>query len=115
MRTIHCDNASEFHGSMLERACQNYGIALEWRPIERPHYGGHIERWMGTFATEIHALPGSTFSSPAERGDYDSEGRAVLSLSEFEQWLAEYITGVYHQRATANWGFRRLRSTSAPC
>ena len=42
-------------------------------PVRQPHYGGHIERLMGTFAQEIHTLPGTTFAKPEERKGYDSE------------------------------------------
>jgi putative transposase len=34
------DNAKEFHGEMLRRACEQYGIALEYRPVAQPHLGG---------------------------------------------------------------------------
>jgi len=98
IQMLHLDNAKEFHGTMLDRACQNYGIELHWRPVKKPWYGGHIERWMGTFAEELKSLPGATFSNPAERGAYDSEGQAALTLTEFETWLATFITQVYHQR-----------------
>ncbi len=98
MRVLHLDNAREFRGQMLRRACQEHGIAVAFRPVLKPNYGGHIERLLGTFASEIHALPGTTFSSPRSKGEYDSKKEAAVSLSEFETWLATYITGVYHQR-----------------
>ena len=98
MDCIHCDNGREFHSRALERACQQYGIRLQHRPVRQPHYGAHIERLLGTFATEIHSVPGTTKSTPAERGDYDSEKHACMTLKECECWLAEFITGVYHQR-----------------
>lgn len=98
MQRIHADNGREFRGNMLQRACKEYSIDLEWRPVKTPHYGAHIERLLGTFNEEIHSLPGTTFSSAAERGDYDSEGQAVMTMTEFEKWLVTYITGVYHQR-----------------
>jgi putative transposase len=44
----------------------------------------------------VHLLPGTTFSNIAEKGTYDSEGRAVLTLSELERWLALQVAGVYH-------------------
>ena len=34
--------------------------------------------------------------NPAERGTYDSDATAVLTLSELEHWLALAITGRYH-------------------
>jgi putative transposase len=43
MQVVHADNAREFHGRMVQKACENYGIDLRWRPVARPHYGGHIE------------------------------------------------------------------------
>ena len=97
-KTIHMDNAKEFRGNMLQRACKEYGINLEWRPVARPHFGGHIERFVGTLMKEIHTLAGTTFSNTRERGDYDSEKSATMTLSEFEAWLATYIVDVYNQR-----------------
>jgi putative transposase len=97
-RTIHADNAREFRGEMLKRACQEYGIDINFRLVATPHYGGHIERFIGTIAREIHALPGTTFSNPTERGDYDSEAKAVFTLKELETWLATFFIEVYHQR-----------------
>src|SRR6266540_1557750 len=98
MQRIHADNGREFRGNMLQRACKEYSIDLEWRPVKTPHYGAHIERLLGTFNEEIHSLPGTTFSSPTKRGEYDSESQAVMTMVEFEKWIATYITGVYHQR-----------------
>jgi putative transposase len=96
MRTIHLDNAKEFRGKMLKMACKNYNINIEFRPIATPHFGGHIERLLGNFARKIHDLPGTTFSSPELRKNYDSEGKASLTLPEFEKWLTLYITKIYH-------------------
>lgn len=105
---ILVDNAKEFRGSMLQRACQQYGIDLEWRPVARPHYGAHIERLLGTFLQEIHSLPGTTFSNTQARGEYDSDGQAVMTLSEFERWLATYIVEVYHRREHSSLGMSPL-------
>lgn len=91
MQTIHVDNAKEFRGNMLKMACKNYNINLEFRPIATPHFGGHIERLLGTFSQHIHDLPGTTFSSPELRKNYDSEGKASLTLFEFEKWLTLYV------------------------
>lgn len=93
---IHLDNAKEFHGEMLRRASEQYGITLEYRPVAQPHMGAHIERLLGTLMRALHELPGATFSSPKQRGGYDSEATAVMTLGEIERWLTEYIVGVYH-------------------
>lgn len=97
-RTVHADNAKEFRGSMLTRACQEYGFNVEWRPVARPHFGGHIERLLGTFAKEIHSLPGTTFSNISQRGSYDSTKSSAFTLKEFECWFAHLVTEVYHQK-----------------
>ncbi len=98
MNTVHADNAKEFRGSMLRKACEEYGMHLHWRPVRRPHFGGHIERLLGTLNHEIHDLPGSTFSNPVARGHYDAEQHAAMTLAEFECWLAITIVENYHQR-----------------
>lgn len=101
MAALHCDNGKDFRGAMLRQACQQYGIELLFRPVRQPHYGGHIERLMGTFAREIHTLPGTTFANPGERKGYDSEKNSALTISELELWLARYIVEIYHQKPHA--------------
>lgn len=98
MQTLHLDNAKEFRGIMLERACQNYGIEIDWRPVKTPNWGGHIERLLGTFAKEIHTLPGTTFSNTKDRKGYDSEKNATFTLHEFERWLVTLVNDIYHKR-----------------
>jgi putative transposase len=71
---------------------------LEYRPVAQPHVGGHIERLLGTLMGALHELPGATFSSPKQRGTYDSDATAVMTLHEIERWLTEYIVGVYHAK-----------------
>lgn len=103
-RTIHADNAKEFRGKMLKNACKEYGINVEWRPVATPHYGAHIERLLGTLNGEIHGVPGTTFSNPTQRGEYDSDGKAAMSLAEFERWFAILCIDVYHQRSHSELG-----------
>jgi putative transposase len=98
MKTIHVDNAKEFRGNMLKRAAEEYKINLEWRPVKTPHWGGHIERLLGTLLKEIHTLPGTTFSNIKQKGSYNSAAKASLTLKELEEWLITYITQVYHNK-----------------
>ena len=95
---VYADNAVEFRGTMLERACHEYGIVMENRPKGLPNYGGHVERLFRTFMHRVQSLPGSTFSNVEERGEYDSQGRATMTLAEFERWFVTFVTKVYHQR-----------------
>lgn len=95
---VYADNAAEFRGTMLERACREYGIIMENRPKGQPNYGGHVERLFRTFMKRTQSLPGSTFSNVEERGEYPSETRAVMTLGEYTRWFATFVTKVYHQR-----------------
>ncbi|MDB5787329.1 MAG: transposase [Caballeronia mineralivorans] len=38
-----------------------------YRPVGRPHFGGHIERLNRTLMERIRGLPGATESSPKGR------------------------------------------------
>lgn len=95
MRKIHCDNAKEFRGTVIGRACQDYNIVVEHRPPREPRYGGHIERGFRTWLTRAHRLKGTTFSNIEQKGDYDSERRAVMTRAELEKWFTIYVAKVY--------------------
>ncbi|WP_374088086.1 Mu transposase C-terminal domain-containing protein [Methylomicrobium lacus] len=95
-KTIHVDNGADFRSNSFQRSCLMYGINLEFRPVKQPHYGGHIERLLGTFSSIMHTLPGTTFSSIEKRKGYDSEKEAVMTKDEFERWLVKQICKIYH-------------------
>lgn len=84
-KEIYVDNGSEFHSEALKRGCGVHGIKLSYRPIGKPHYGGIVERVIGTLMKMVHELPGTTFSNIVEKGEYDSSKKAVLTLSELEK------------------------------
>jgi putative transposase len=71
--TLHLDNAPEFHSAALARGAQEYGIRLTFRPVAQPHFGGHIERLIGTMMGAVHVLPGTTFSNVAQKAGYPAE------------------------------------------
>lgn len=98
MNKIHVDNAAEFRSVTFQKACLANNICLEYRPVKKPRYGAHIERLMGTFAQEIHEIPGTTHSSVSDNKEYDSEGKAIYTLSEFEVVVLELICKYYHKR-----------------
>jgi putative transposase len=66
-----------------------------YRPPGQPHFGGIVERLIGTMMQMVHELPGTTFSSTADRGSYDSSTRAVMTLGELRRWLALAVA-CYH-------------------
>ena len=93
---LYLDNAAEFKSEALRRGCEQHGIRLDYRPLGQPHYGGIVERIIGTAMQMIHdELPGTTFSNPGQRGEYASEKMAALTLRELERWLTLAV-GTYH-------------------
>lgn len=95
MDHIDTDNGADFRSHSVERSCLANGIHIKFRPIGKKEYGGHIERLIGTTMTEVHDIPGTTYSNIQERLKYDSEGRACMTFSDFEKWLLLYITKIY--------------------
>ncbi len=94
---LYLDNATEFKGEALRRGCREHGITLGHRPPGRPHYGGVMERVIGTLMEMVHELPGTTFSNPGQRGSCDSDGKAVLTVAELEKWLAVAVASYHGQ------------------
>jgi putative transposase len=108
-RVVHADNAREFRGMMLERAAAEHGFGIEWRPLKTPRFGGHIERLMGTVAEEMRLLPGATYSDVLDRGSYDSRATSCMTVQEYEAWLTQWITEVYHRRKHSALGMSPLQ------
>lgn len=93
---LHMDNAKEFRSPKLERACLLHGITASWRPKYAKHYGGHVERLIGTMMTShVHLLPGTTMSNTKEKEKYPSEKLATMTIGEFTRWFAGQV-GIYN-------------------
>lgn len=101
-RMMYVDNGAEFHSEALIRGCKQHGIELQYRPVKEPQYGGIIERLIGTLMQHVHTLPGTTFSNIGQRGEYNSDNQAILTLSELEKWLTWTIVGQYHNKVHAS-------------
>jgi len=106
---VHVDNAKEFRSVALDRGAAQHGIDLQWRPPATPHYGGHIERFIGTTMRWTHTLPGTTFSNPRQRKGYDSEAESALTLKELEVEVVDFIVNKYHQRVHNGIGVSPLK------
>jgi putative transposase len=93
---ILVDNANELNGYMMQSARENYRFTIRNRPIGFPQFGGHVESAFKTFMDEIKTIPGTKFSNPTERAEYDSEGRSEMTLKEFEWYFTEFLVNDYH-------------------
>jgi len=94
-KILHLDNAAEFKSKALRAGCVQYGIDLMYRPVGRPHFGGHIERLNRTLMQRLKGLPGATGNSTKGRKAKKPEETAALTLKEFERWLAVEIAVRY--------------------
>jgi putative transposase len=95
-RTLVLDNGREFHAYNFKRLLAELDIEAFYCPTRKPHYKGVIERFFKTMNNGlIHNLPGTTFSNVQDRGDYDSESKACLTLEELIELFHEWLLGVY--------------------
>ena len=83
---LHADNGADFRSKAFIHACRDEGINIIWRPPGTPHFGGHVERLIGTQMGAIHFLPGTTQRNPSELGEYDSTKHSCLTLRELERY-----------------------------
>lgn len=97
-KLIYVDNGKDFHSLALRRGCEAIGIDLQYRPVGSPHYGGLIERLIGTLMGRCRLLKGSTQRDVRELGDYDAEAHATMSLSDFRLWFVNEIVSQYQLR-----------------
>jgi putative transposase len=95
---VFVDNGSDFRSESFVRSASMKGIHVEYRPAGRAHYGGHIERLIGTTMSNVHHLPGTTFSNVPTRGEYQSEQHAAMTLIELERVIVRWFCNIYHQR-----------------
>ena len=95
-QSLIADNAREFRGYFLQEVALEYGIHVAFRGVGNPNWGAHIERLMGHIATDMHALMGTSFSNPVEKGEYESAGRAVFTLDQLEEIFLHLFVEAYH-------------------
>jgi putative transposase len=99
MHELVLDNGLEFHGTSLEQACLTLGITMHFSPRRQPWYKGTIERFFKTVNDSLsHSLPGTSFSSVLERGDYRSADRAAIRLATFNFLIRKGVVDIYHQQ-----------------
>lgn len=95
-RVLITDNGKAFRNKSVRAFCAETGIELRVAPPLCPEYKAYVERSMGSMHTmTLHGLPGTTFSTPARRGKYDSEGQAAVYLDDFARVLAIHTYDVW--------------------
>lgn len=98
MDSLALDNGLEFHGTALEGAAMDLGIYILYCPKRQPWYKGKIERFLKTMNFSLsHQLPGTSLSRLIDRGDYDPQKHAVLTVAEFKHLFEKWLLDVYAQ------------------
>lgn len=110
MMDLVADNGLEFHGMSLEDVCYTLGINISYCPRKKGWWKAVIERAIGTLNRNVtDGMPGRTFSSIDEKGDYEPQKNAVLSIEALEQIIAKWIVDIYHETVHETLG-RKPRS-----
>ncbi|NKF24383.1 Mu transposase C-terminal domain-containing protein [Solimonas marina] len=97
----HTDRAKEFRCEAFKAACRFHGINTVLRPIGKKHWGGHVERLIGTIMGGLHLLPGTTFSNAKLRKKYPSEKHAVITAEDLLRVIVCEINQYMHTRHSA--------------
>jgi putative transposase len=96
--TVVTDNGLEFHGMDLEGLAVDLGFRIEFCPKHQPRFKGTIERYLKTFNYHFaHQLPGVSFARFHQRGDYDPQKRALMTLAEFKHLFEKWVLDDYAQ------------------
>jgi len=91
------DNGSDYQDSGFLKACAKLNIIVEPTKPRDPNTKAIVERFFRTLNTGlIHRLPGTTFSNPNDRGDYDSQALARISIDDLRDQVKTWIEHVYH-------------------
>lgn len=101
---IYVDNGSDFHSEAVERGCAAWGITLEYRPPGMPHFGGIVERMIGTAMRALRSAPGATGRSIIDRGEHHPEADARMTLGQLEHYIAIFFAGKYHKQLHSHHG-----------
>lgn len=98
MSSLVSDNGPEFYAGGLDAACFDLNVKLLYCPVRKPRFKGTIERFLKTINYGfVHTLPGTTLAHFFERGDYDPQKHAVLTLAELQHVLEKWLLDIYAQ------------------
>ncbi|EJM74037.1 DDE-type integrase/transposase/recombinase [Pseudomonas sp. GM60] len=100
MEELVVDNGAEFYNASLLSIANRMGFTVRFCSKGQPNQKPHIESFFRTLNMQlIHGLHGTTKSNPIMRGDYDSEGEAVMTLDELRNILTDWIQNYYNKTA----------------
>ncbi|WP_306481781.1 HNH endonuclease domain-containing protein [Limnobacter sp.] len=95
--TLIVDNGKEFVNTNMMSLSKDISILYRQASPRAPDQKAFVERVFHTFNQQFfHALPGTTKSSPAHRGDYNSGAEAAINIFDLRRLFGQYLSEVYH-------------------
>jgi putative transposase len=103
---IVLDNAKVNESMDLEEVCNFLRIGVQYCPVKTGHHKGKIERALQTLNTKVfHKTPGTTYSNPQERSQYNSDKEACITLGHlYEMIYITFIELIANDYSIANGG-----------
>jgi putative transposase len=93
-----CDNGMEFLSEALRQACFEMAIHLMFCRSKQGRDKGAEERFQRRVNEEIcHLLPGTVFSNPTQRGEYESEKLARVEFKPLLEIVTKWAVDIYAQ------------------
>jgi putative transposase len=93
------DSGPEFVAENLRRIIALLGGEVCYCEPATGNQKPHVEAFFGVWSKEIaHAMPGTTFSNIAARGDYNSEKNARLTIEAVRDAFSRWVNEVYCER-----------------
>ncbi|WP_422403061.1 hypothetical protein [Pseudomonas sp. GZD-209] len=120
MSEIIADHGPEILNIWALSSFHSLGIKPDYVPVRDADAKAILERWFLTVQEQFcQTIPGFTFGSPNERGEYMPAKHAVLTLEQyrisFSKWLASYhVTTHSELNASPNEELARLEMTELP-
>lgn len=93
---IVTDGGPVFKGA-FEDVVHRAGMKLD-KPAPDPRQRGSIESFFKFLRRVCRYFSGRTYSNVVEKGDYDSEAMASLTVEEFRKAIITFIVDIYHHR-----------------
>lgn len=94
--TVVVDNGPEFHSEDFESACFSIGTVIVYCRVKTPQEKGKIERLFRRLNNDFfRRLPGYSFSSLKERGNYDAEADSLVNLKDLITGFLNYVVNDY--------------------
>ena len=81
-QVLHLDDAAEFKSRALRSGCAQYGIELMYRPVGRPHFGGHIEEVEPNFDEAVEECSARARRAISVRTKAAAPGSRRVTLTE---------------------------------